>query len=183
MRPKLPALILLASFAGLFALSALQSPRLLAAVAVLLVLLPRRLRRLRRAATLALPLAALLGLAGYLASALASGAPPDPTPYLLLIARTTVLALAMFTIVEFISWGEALAPWPSASRLYAIVRGQVLAFRLVATDSRHALESRSPRAPSTRLVLAHAAFVAALVLSLAVERSREVADALRSRGL
>lgn len=170
---------------ALFALSALADPRGLALAWLGALLLFRRgaVTALRRLLVAVVPVSAGLSLASAGFTALVADRPVALGPLLALNLRTTLLAFLTFSVLARVKLMRALAPWPAASRLLAIVLGQIHALRLLVTESSLGLRSRMVRKPTATDVLRGAGGVTGALFVLSVRNSREVADALRSRGV
>lgn len=97
--------------------------------------------------------------------------------------RVPLMAFLSLAIVARVRLARALECWPLATRLLGIALAQIYALRLVVVDSRLGLRSRLPCKPGTIEILRGAGSVSGALLALSARNSRDVGDALRSRGL
>jgi cobalt/nickel transport system permease protein len=182
--PRRDRRLLAAWLVAVFALSALRDARLLLLAALAAGLLLRRgLRRnLARTARSVLPLTAGLSLASLGLLRLTAGAWPPLEPFAALALRAALIGFLTFSVLDRVALLRALAPYPTLSRLLVVTLAQIHALRLVAGESRQALESRLPRRPGALDLLRGAGGITAALFALSARNARDIADAMRSRG-
>ena len=170
--------------AATFAVSAVTDLRvLLAALAVSLLLLRRGiLRNLRRVALSVVPVTALLSLLSFAWTWIAQGRLPSVAPYAALGLRAVLIAFLTFSTLDRVDLFRALAPWPTLTRLLVVTLAQIHALRLLLTESLLGLRSRLVRKPGAIDVVRGAGGITAALFTLSARNSRDVADAMRSRG-
>jgi len=147
-----------------------------------LLLAGRDAPRLARRALLAVLVFTGVVSLSWLAASLWQGTDPWRTLALLNL-RVFVLAFLAFLVVARVNWQRALAFSPGLGRLLVLATGQALAFRRLFAEFRLALRSRSAGRPGPRALLRHGAAAGAFFLQLALRRSEEITQAMRSRGL
>lgn len=101
---------------------------------------------------------------------------------LLINLRILVLALLTAWMVRDVDLDRALGRWPQARRWLVVVRGQVLLFRGLAQDYRHAQRSRETVPPTLRQRLLGSAAIGLAALDKGVHNAEMVTQAMRSRG-
>ena len=106
-----------------------------------------------------------------------------PWTYLLRInLRVFTLVYLGFVVLERVNLLRAVAFSPTLSFLFTLSYAQARSFRRLAEDFRLALHSRSVGPLTLRDRYRFAARLGAHLLDKAVERSTEIAHAMRSRG-
>jgi len=177
--------LLAAWLAAAFVLSAVRGlPELAAAAAAAALLFRRGLgRALRRTARAVLPATGLLALLSYGWLRLQGGAWPDAAPFAALALRACLVGFLGFAVLDRVDLAAAAAPWPALGRLLAVALGQAHALRLLVTESRDGLRSRVVEPPGAGAVLRGAGPLAAAMLARAARDGREIAEAMRSRGI
>ncbi|HZY01856.1 MAG TPA: hypothetical protein VFF02_00040 [Anaeromyxobacteraceae bacterium] len=170
--------------AAAFAASAMADPAVLGAAwgAALLLLRRGAGRHLRRALLLAAPLSAAAALAAWLWARLAGLPLPEPEALAAMVLRPPLIAFLGLAMLARLDPFRALGAWPAATRLLAVVLGQVHALRLLSEESALGLRSRLPARPRVGQVVGGAGAITGALLGLAVRNARDVGDALRSRG-
>lgn len=181
--PRRSRAIVAAWAVSVFALSALTGLAALAMASAAALLLFRRgaLRELRRALLVVVPLSLGLSLASW-AWLWLLGTPPPVAPFVALAARTSLIAFVTFSVLRRVDLLRAAAPFPTAARLLVLCLAQIHVLRLLATESALGLRSRLPRRPGTRDVVQGSGAVTVALLTLSARNSRDIADAMRSRG-
>lgn len=166
-----------------FGLSALTRLAALGAASALALLLFRKgaLRELRRVALAVVPLSLGLSLASFAWLSL-QGAAPSAAPFAALTIRAGLIAFVTFSVLRRVDLLRAAAPFPVASRLLVLCLAQIHALRRLVTESSLGLRSRLPRRPGTRDVVRGSGAVTVALLTLSARNSREIGDAMRSRG-
>ncbi|MBN2172384.1 MAG: ABC transporter permease [Candidatus Krumholzibacteriota bacterium] len=147
-----------------------------------LLLAGRDAPRLARRALLAVLVFTGLVSLSWLAVCLWQGTSPWRTLALLNL-RVFVLAFLAFLVIARVNWQRALGFSPGLTHLLVLATGQALAFRRLFEEFRQALRSRSAGRPGARALLRHGAAASAFFLQRALERSEEITQAMRSRGL
>jgi cobalt/nickel transport system permease protein len=182
--PRAARALLAGWLAATFALSAISDWRLLAAALALAVAALREgaSGHLAKVLRLALPFSAAASAAGWIFERLSGRDGPGLGPLLALNLRTALLAFLALAVLARVDVLGAVAAWPWATRLLAMVLAQVHALRLLAWESRLGLRSRLPRRPRTGEVIRGAGAITGTFLVLSHRNAREVADALRARG-
>jgi cobalt/nickel transport system permease protein len=170
--------------AAAFAVSALTDLRALAAAAAAAALLFHRGlgRSLRRVARAVLPAALGLSALSFAFLWAVERRPPALEPFAALALRASLLAFLGFAVLERANPFQALAPFPSLTRLLVITLAQIHALRLLATDSLQGLRSRLPGKPRARDLVRGAGGITASMFTLSARNAREIAEAMRSRG-
>lgn len=170
--------------AAAFAISAATDLRVLGAAAAVALLVFRGgvARNLRRVARSVLPVTVGLSGVSWLFLVAVERRLPPLAPYAALVLRSAVIAFLGFAVLDRASLLRALAPWPTPTRLLVITLAQIHALRLLATDSLQGLRSRLVRKPGAADVLRGAGGITAAMLTLSARNSRDVVDAMRSRG-
>ncbi len=97
--------------------------------------------------------------------------------------RCLLLAFVSLATIRRLNLAKALAFSWTLSTLLAVTLSQVFLYRRLIRDFALALRSRTPRRPRTSEALRSSATLTGSCLTLAVHHARDVADALRSRGL
>ncbi|HET7753663.1 MAG TPA: hypothetical protein VFK85_07115 [Anaeromyxobacteraceae bacterium] len=176
--------LLAAWLAAVFAASAVSHvPALLAAWVIAAAALRRgSLRVIRRVLAAIVPVSAGLSIASVALLRARSGDWPDPTPFVALLLRTTLVGFVTLSVLARVRLPRALAAWPTLSRLLAVTLAQIHALRLLATDSLLGLRSRLVRKPRALDVVRGASGVTATLFTLSMRNARDVSDAMRSRG-
>jgi cobalt/nickel transport system permease protein len=123
----------------------------------------------------------LLISSGYLLMGWLTGL-PVLAALLLINLRVMVLALLTAWLVRDVDLDRALARWPLARRWLVVVRGQVLLFRRLAHDHRHAQRSRATVPPTLRQRYLGSAAIGLAALDKGVHNAEMVTQAMRSRG-
>jgi cobalt/nickel transport system permease protein len=182
--PRRARLLIAGWLAATFAASALTDLRvLLAALAASLLLLRRGLlKNLRRVALSVVPVTALLSLLSFAWSWLALKRLPAVSPFAALALRAVLIAFLTFSTLDRVDLFRALAPWPTLSRLLVVTLAQIHALRLLLTESLLGLRSRLVRKPGALDVVRGAGGITAALFTLSARNSRDVSDAMRSRG-
>jgi hypothetical protein len=180
-RGRADRLRLALALAALFGVSSLTDLRALGAAAAA-ALVATRGAGLGRALRTAAPLAAVAAVAAAALRWATEGRAPAPAPSVALVARATTMAWITFAAVARVRWFDALAPWPTATRLLALVLAQIHALRRLAGEGRAALESRLPRRPNALDVARNLGGLTTAALALAARHARESVEAVRSRG-
>jgi cobalt/nickel transport system permease protein len=167
-----------------FAVSAVTDLRILVAAlaASLLVLRRGLLRNVRRVGLSVLPVTGLLSLFSYAWSWIARGRLPDAGPFAALALRAVLIAFLTFSTLDRVDLFRALAPWPTLTRLLVVTLAQIHALRLLLTESLLGLRSRLVRKPRALDVVRGAGGITAALFGVAARNSRDVSDAMRSRG-
>ncbi len=101
---------------------------------------------------------------------------------LLINLRVVVLALLTAWMMRDVDLDRALAHWPRARRWLVIVRGQLLLFRRLGRDYRHAQRSRETVPPTLRQRFFGSAAIGLAALDRGVHNAEMVTQAMRSRG-
>jgi cobalt/nickel transport system permease protein len=176
--------VLVAWLCGVFALSAIRDLALLAlAVAAVAVLLRRGLwRSLVRVLRSVVPVTAGLSLLSMAWLRAVAGAWPAVEPFLALAVRTVAIGLATFSVLDRVDLLQALAPYPTLSRLLVVTLAQIHALRLLATESLLGLRSRMARKPGAVDLVRGAGGITAALFTLSARNARDISDAMRSRG-
>lgn len=123
----------------------------------------------------------LLISSGYLLTGWLIG---QPVLAALVLINLRVLFLALLTawLVRDVDLDRALAPWPNARRWLVVVRGQMLLFRRLAYDHRHAQRSRATVPPTLHQRYLGSAAIGLAALDKGVYNAEMVTQAMRSRG-
>lgn len=170
--------------AAVFAISAATDLRLLGAAALLTALAFRRglAPNLRRVARSVVPIT--IGLSGLSWRFLwaVERRPPSLEPFAAIALRAAVIAFLTFAVLDRANLLRAFAAWPTLTRLLVVTLAQIHALRLLATDSLQGLKSRLVKKPGAGDVIRGAGGITAAMFTLSARNSREVADAMRSRG-
>ncbi len=182
--PRRDRLLLGGWLAAIFAVSAVTDLRILLAALAASVLLLRRglLRNLRRVARSVVPVTAVLTLLSFAFSWIVQGRLPAVTPFAALGLRAVLIAFLTFSTLDRVDLLRALAPWPILTRLLVVTLAQIHALRLLLTESLLGLRSRLVRKPGAVDVVRGAGGITAALFTLAARNSRDVSDAMRSRG-
>ena len=182
--PRRGRLLLVGWLTAIFAVSAVTDLRvLLASFAVSLLLLRRGLlRNLRRVAFSVVPVTAVLSLLSFGWSWMARGRLPDIVPFAALGLRAVLIAFLTFSTLDRVDLFRTLAPWPMLTRLLVVTLAQIHALRLLLTESLLGLRSRLVRKPGPVDVVRGAGGITAALFTLSARNSRDVSDAMRSRG-
>ncbi len=182
--PRWDRLLLAGWLVATFAVSAVTDLRVLAAALALSLVLLRRglLRNLRRVALSVVPVTALLSLLSFAWSWMAQGRLPAAAPFVALAVRAVLIAFLTFSTLDRVDLFRALAPWPTLTRLFVVTLAQIHALRLLLTESLLGLRSRLVRKPGPLDVVRGAGGITAGLLTLSARNSRDVSDAMRSRG-
>jgi cobalt/nickel transport system permease protein len=98
-------------------------------------------------------------------------------------ARVLLLAFLTFVFVRRVNLIEALSFSRSLSVILAVAMAQIFLYRRLATDFQLALRSRSARKPGALGTLRGASTLTGSCLLSSIQHGREVADAMRSRGV
>jgi cobalt/nickel transport system permease protein len=123
----------------------------------------------------------LLISSGYLLMGWLTGQ-PVLAALVLINLRVLVLALLTAWVVRDVDLDAALARWPNARRWLVVVRGQLLLFRRLAHDHRHAQRSRATMPPTLRQRYLGSAAIGLAALDKGVYNAEMVTQAMRSRG-
>lgn len=182
--PRRSRVLLAAWLVAVFAVSASRDLRVLGASGLVAVALFHRGlgRSLARLLRSVLPVTAVLALASFGWLRLVGGAWPDAGPFLALALRASLIGFVTFSVMDRVDLFQALAPFPTLSRLLAVTLAQIHALRLLATESREGLTSRLPRRPGALDLLRGAGGITAALFTLSARNAREISDAMRSRG-
>jgi cobalt/nickel transport system permease protein len=177
--------ILLAAWVlAAFAVSALTDLVTLGVIfgAAIALLWRGSLAALRKVLITVVPLTVALSLASWVWLRLLHGQWPDWKPYAALGFRAALIAFITFSVLARVNLLSALARWPSLIRLLVIVLAQIHALRLLLTESRLGLRSRLIRKPSSADFIRNAGGVTGALFTLTIRNSRDISDAMRSRG-
>jgi cobalt/nickel transport system permease protein len=170
--------------AAVFAISAVTDLRVLGAAALVTALAFRRglARNLRRVARSVVPIT--IGLSGlsWLFLWAVERRPPELEPFAALVLRADVIAFLTFAVLDRADLLRAFAAWPTLTRLLVITLAQIHALRLLATESFQGLRSRLVKKPRAADVVRGAGGITTAMFTLSARNSREIADAMRSRG-
>jgi cobalt/nickel transport system permease protein len=123
----------------------------------------------------------LLISSGYLLMGWLAGQ-PALAALLLINLRVLVLALLTAWMMRDVDLDNALARWPNARRWLVVVRGQMLLFRRLVRDYRHAQRSRAVVPPTLRQRYLGSAAIGLAALDKGVYNAEMVTQAMRSRG-
>lgn len=182
--PRASRALVLGWLAAIFAVSAATDLRLLGASGIAAALVFRRglWRNLRRVLRSVVPITVGLSGVSWVYVWVVQRRLPAPAPFAALALRPVVIALLTFAVLDRVNLFRALAPWPTLTRLLVVTLAQVHSFRLLASDSLHGLRSRLVKKPRTRDVIRGAGGITATLFMLSARNSRDIADAMRSRG-
>ncbi len=182
--PRAARRLLAAWLVAVFALSAVRDPGWLAGAGLAAALLFHRglAGTLRRTLRSVVPATAGLSLVSVGWVRLATGAWPPFEPFVALAGRAAVIGFLTFAVLDRVALLPALAPFPVLTRLLVLTLAQIHALRLLATESLQGLRSRLPRQPGPLDLLRGAGGITAMLFTLAARNSRDISDAMRSRG-
>jgi hypothetical protein len=98
-------------------------------------------------------------------------------------ARALLLAFLTFVFIRRVNLIEALAFSKSLSIILSVAMAQIFMYRRLAADFHLALRSRSARKPGAFGTLRGASTLTGSCLMLSIQHGRDVADAMKSRGV
>jgi hypothetical protein len=174
--------LLLASLAAVVAATTVHDPRWLGlALAVVVVSAGRDAAPLvRRVLRAALPFLAAVSLGFAVA---ARGDLPAAGPVLLRLNLRVLLMVSLaFRVLPVVNLQRALGFSATLRFLLVLATSQVLTFRRLFTDFRHALDARSPRRAGLLTALRHGAATAAWFVRRAEHDATVMTQALDARG-
>jgi cobalt/nickel transport system permease protein len=182
--PRAARRLLAAWLVASFALSAVHDLRWLGGAGVLAALLFRRGlgHTLGRTLRSVVPVTVGLSAASLGWVRLLTGAWPPLEPFGALALRAALIGFLTFAVLDRVALLQALAPFPTLTRLLVVTLAQIHALRLLSTESLQGLRSRMAHRPGPVELLRGAGGITAMIFALATRNARDISDAMRSRG-
>lgn len=177
-------ILALVCLGGAFGLTAVTDLRLLVVLFVLSALIFQRglWGVLRTVFLLVGPVALGLALTTALWQAFLEGRTPSWGVLSGVALRALLIAFFCMSLAKRIDWFRALAFSESLSRLLSVTFAQIHVFRRLRAENLQCLESRLIEKPRPRHFLGSAVTFISTLFILSLRNSRDVADAMRSRG-